>query len=176
MKYLTIILLAFSFQLSAQSAIERPSSSLPAKEIAAYQAKAENKVAEFYSYLELLTDPKGNAEIKQQAAQSAIKLFTTNVLTDNIFESKAANVTVAALLQSARAQKAKCSFKVEDLIIETVSETIARKEWILTYTLVKNSNKLNISQLFYIIQEDKKFGSTTKKVTNTYLGGITVIK
>lgn len=174
MKYLIFTLLAFSFQLTAQSAMERPSGSLSARETAAYEAKAESKVAELYSYLELLTDPKGNAQIKQQAAESADKIFIYNTLTANIFDSKTPNVTVAALLQSAKAQKAKCTFKIQNIAIEPLSESTAKKEWLLTYTLIKNGSKLNISQLFYIVQEDKKFGSTTKKVTNTYLGAITI--
>jgi hypothetical protein len=176
MKHLIIILLAFSIQLSAQDAGPHRTapSSLSAKETAAYEAKAESKVAEFYSYLELLTDPKGTAEIKDQATESANKLFITNTLTNNIFEPKAASVSVAVLLESAKGQKAKNPCTVESLSIEPVSETTRKKEWYITYTLKKNNTTLNISQLFYIIQEDKKFGTTTKKVTNTYLGAITI--
>jgi hypothetical protein len=176
MKYLTVIVLAISFQLSAQSAAERPSTSLSAKETAAYEAKAESKVAEFYSYLELITDPKGTDEIKQQAGESASKLFKDNTLTTNIFTPKGADVTVAELLQSATRQKSKYSFKIDNVDIEVLSQTSSKTEWTLTYALYKNGAKLNIRQLFYIITENKKFGSTTKKVINTYLGAISVIQ
>ncbi|MES2488079.1 MAG: hypothetical protein V4581_19285 [Bacteroidota bacterium] len=173
MKHLIIILLAITTQLSAQSVQQSPAP-LSAKQNAAYEAKAQSKVAEFYSYLELLTDPKGNAEMKQQALESADKLFITNTISDNILETKASGVPIASLLQSAKGQQKKHSFEIQDFSIQVISDSPAKKEWQMTYKLLKNGKPLNIIQLFFIVQEDKKFGNTTKKVTNTYLGAITI--
>lgn len=173
MKYLIIILLTIATQVVAQDAQQSPAP-ISAKKNAAYEAKAQSRVVEFYSYLELLTDPKGNAEIKQQALESANKLFIANTICDNIFETKASGVPIASVLQSAMAQQKKHTFEVQGFDIEVISDTAARKEWQLTYKLLKNGKPLNVSQLFFIVQEDKKFGNTTKRVTNTYLGAITI--
>lgn len=47
----------------------------------------------------------------------------------------------------------------------------ALQVWELSYDLVTNDTSLHkIKQLFYIVSEDKKFGTATKKVWNNYLG------
>lgn len=176
MKHLIIILLLIPAAFRAQDAGPRnmPPSSLSVKETAAYEAKAESKVAEFYSYLELITDPKGNAEMKQQATDAAHKLFITNTIGNNIFDTKAANVTVKAILESAKGLRKKYTFEIKNFDTEAVIESVTQKEWKISYQLIMNNVTLNISQSFFIVQENKKFGNTTKKVTNTYLGGINI--
>jgi hypothetical protein len=176
MKYLIITILLIPAALRAQDAGPRnmPPSSLSVKETAAYEAKAESKVAEFYSYLELITDPKGNAAMKQQATDAASKLFINSKLGKNIFDTKADNVTVKQVLDSAKGQRKKYTFEIKNFDTEVVIESVTQKEWKISYQLIMNNITLNISQSFFIVQENKKFGNTTKKVTNTYLGGINI--
>ena len=168
---ITFFIFLVTSNLFAQSAENR--STLSPKALEAYTVKAESKVTELYGYLELLTDAKGNKEMKQQAAEAAAKLFIANTTGDNIFEPKTAGVTVKSVLESAKGQVKKHSFKVLNFTSEVITETPLKKEWIMNYQLLMNGVRFNISQSFYIVSENKQFGKTTKTVLNTYLGAIT---
>jgi len=168
---ITLLIFLVAPAVFAQSPQENHST-LSTKAIEAYTLKAESKVTELYSYLELLTDPKGNKEMKQQAADAATKLFIANATGDNIFEPKTAGVPVKSVLESAEEQVKKHSFKVQNFTSVVIMETPLKKEWQVSYQLLMNGMTFNINQSFYIVSESKQFGKTTKTVWNTYLGAI----
>lgn len=143
----------------------------------AYEMKAESKVGEFFSYLELLTDPAANAEMKAQTAAEAAKLYQNDVVTvQNVFDKNDNIATVKKLLELAMAQKGKVAFSITSFSIMPRGETDKRRDWMMTYELIIGKKMVRVSQGFSMILEGKKFGNTTKQVWNSYLGEMRVIK
>lgn len=174
MKPIIYILLLISAHLGfAQQAVDRPLSSKKAMD--AYAIKSESKIKEFFSYLELLSDPKLNAEMKAHTTNEALSLFKDSELTiDNIFEKKQASITLKTLLKQAALQKGKITLTVSDFNVMLQNQTPVQQEWQATYKLAVNENTVIITQHFFVIYEDKQFGKTTRKVWNTYLGALKV--
>ena len=71
MKVLTLyLILLFSLPSVAQDVQASKPTALTIKTIKAYEAKAEAKVKELFSYLELLTEPGLNPEMKAQVRRN----------------------------------------------------------------------------------------------------------
>lgn len=173
---LTITILILTQAINAQQAVTNPAVLSP-KAMEAYVLKAESKAGEFFSYLELLTDPTANIEMKTQTAAEAAKLYQNNgVIIENVFDPKGGITDVKKLLGLAGIQKQKTSFSIMSFNIISKGENSKRRDWLMTYELLAGKRVLNISQGFYIVLEEKKFGSTIKQVWNTYLGEMRVNK
>jgi len=157
---------------NAQSSGERRKpEGISSKEMEAYTLKAESKAAEFFSYLELLTDPSANAEMKTQTAAEAAKLYKYDSETiENVFDEKEGVITIQKLLELASSQKKKVRFSITSVQVMLIDENARRSEWMMTYDLIIGKRVLNVSQVFIMALEEKKFGSTKKLVWNSYLG------
>ncbi|AWH83773.1 hypothetical protein HYN59_00985 [Flavobacterium album] len=165
--------------VGAQQAQTRanPATALSPKAMEAYELKAESKAGEFFNYVELLTDPTANAEMKTQTTAEAAKLYENDGITiENIFDAKGNVVTVKKLLELAASQKQKASLSMTTFNIMKRGENSRRKDWLMTYELIIGKRVLTVSQGFYIVLEDKKFGTTIKQVWNSYLGEMRIIK
>jgi hypothetical protein len=176
-KILVIIIGVYFTQTGFSQSINESPSVMPAKTIKAYEIKSESKVNEFYNYLELLSDPKINTEMKAHTSAEALKLFQSTAITvSNIFDKANTNIALKDFLEQVTRQK-NVKFKLEGFSSHQDKHTATKQEWDLNYNLIINSKKTyTIRQKFFIVQEDKKFGNTTKKVWNTYLGDLSVIK
>lgn len=173
---LVIIILMLTQAIYAQQAVTNPATLSP-KAMEAYTLKAESKTEEFFSYLELLTDPSANAGMKAQTAAEAARLYQNDaVIIENVFDPKGGATDVKKLLALAGTQKQKTSFSIMSFNIVPRGENSKRRDWLMTYELLAGKKTLNISQGFYIVLEEKKFGSTTRQVWNTYLGEMEVSK
>ncbi|GGB71846.1 hypothetical protein GCM10007424_09790 [Flavobacterium suaedae] len=152
--------------------------SLSAKTMEAYSRKAEDKVIEFYNYLELLTNPTLNEEMKAHTANEILKLYKNpETLVYNIFGDNKGSVAIPQLLKSAVNQKEEYSFQVINIETTPIEQNSYLQKWLVNYTLViNNSTKLELEQIITVIKEDKKFGEVVRKVQNIYLGKITVRK
>jgi hypothetical protein len=161
----------------AQSAMPTHNAMAP-KMAMAYANKAEAKVKEFYSYLELLTDPKLNTEMKTQVKQQALSLFR-NETTANVpdfFGKKGNSETLDALLNKAIAQKQKYSFTLQDISTKPLAET-SEPTWQMEYTVTLSGNRtVKLRQLSHLKDEYKQFGTEKKKVTTIYLSQAEEIK
>lgn len=174
-----LIVLMLATVATAQEAMPRtnPAATLSQKTLEAYELKAESKAGEFFSYVELLTDPTANAEMKEQTTAEAIRLYENEGITiENVFDTKGSVVTVKKLLDLAASQKQKASLSMTSFNIMKRGETSRRRDWLMTYELIIGKRALTVSQGFYIVLEDKKFGTTIKQVWNSYLGEMRVIK
>ncbi|WP_294822920.1 hypothetical protein [uncultured Flavobacterium sp.] len=175
-KLIAIAALAISQFALAQSAGNRPDAISP-KAMEAYELKAESKAAEFFSYLELLTDPNANAEMKAQAAAEASKLFQNDRVTlENIFGEGGEIATVKKLLELASAQKKKTGISIASVSVMPRKENPGQREWMITYDLIVGKKTFSVSQMFMMLLEEKKFGNTKKMVWNSYLGEMRRIK
>ena len=170
MKPFIYILLLACTQLSlAQEAGTR---SLSQKAMDAYALKSESKVREFFNYLELLSDPKLNDDMKAQTISEALSLFKDNAaITDNIFDKKRSPIALKTLMKEASSKKKKITFTVSAFNAMLQDQTPTQQKWQITYELTVNDTAtITITQDFLVIYEDKQFGKTIRKVWNTFLG------
>lgn len=177
MRALTLILFFISLPIIAQSAMNMRPAMAP-KMATAYANKAETKVKEFFSYLELLTDPKLNIEMKTQVKQQALVLFgnETTVEIPDFFSKKSDRTTIEALLNKAIVQKQKYTFSLQDVSTIPLPET-AEPTWQVVYSVSFSGNKnVKLKQLSYLKEEYKQFGSERKKVTTIYLAQAEEVK
>jgi spore coat protein CotF len=170
-------LLLLTQVLTAQEAASRPSA-LSSKAIEAYGVKSEARVNEFFDYLELLSDPKLNTDMKAHTIAETLKLFNDEtIVMDNIFIKTNDAISLKELLKQVASQKKKCSFKVTGFSWIPQKEVQNFQQWLVTYELLQdNRAPLHVTQEFFIVYEDKQFGKTVMKVWNTYLGKITVTR
>lgn len=177
MKILTLILFLINLPIMAQSAMPTRTTMAP-KMAMAYANKTEAKVKEFYSYLELLTDPKLNTEMKTQVKQQALSLFGNETTADapDFFGKKNDGITIEELLNKAIVQKQKYSFTLQDITTKPLSET-SEPTWQMEYTLTLSGNRtVKLRQRSYLKDEYKQFGNEKKKVTTIYLSQAEEIK
>jgi len=170
MKILIALLLLFSIPAIAQDA-GPAKRQVAAKTLMAYEAKSKSKVAEFYNYLELLTDSKLDTEMKTQVKAQAKKLFSDEKkLVVDVFNKKQALVTLDALLQAAASQKEKYSFTITDFKpTRAVGNT---ESWTLHYKLKYKNSAVVVEQTYFLEDVIKDFGTQTQVVTMAYLGNV----
>jgi hypothetical protein len=175
-KLIAIAALALIQAVNAQSAGHKAETISP-KMMEAYELKAESRAAEFFSYVELLTDPSANAEMKAQTTAEALKLYQNDKVTlENVFNEKDSPVTVKKLLELASAQKKKLAISITALQVMQRGDTPKRRDWMLTYDLIVGKKVYNVSQMFSMILEEKQFGNSKRLVWNSYLGEMRSIK
>lgn len=165
-----LVLLAYS--ANAQDIVKKPAApAFSQKAVEAYEVKAESKVNEFFGYLTLLTDPAGDAEMKKQATTDAVKLFRDDkVMVQDFFDSKGQVITLKQLLEKAAAQEKKVDFGTMSFATIPKLKSDLRYDWLMSYEVIVGKRVLKVSQAFCIVFEEKKFGNSTKKVWNSYLG------
>lgn len=90
MKQLLItIMVLLTAGMAAQQANTTNAPALSAKAIEAYGIKSEQKVREFYDYMQLLSDPSINEEMKDHTMREALRLFRNeHVDTYNLFDPR----------------------------------------------------------------------------------------
>jgi|GEM_PF-3434063 len=166
------ILLLLAATATAQNIEKRPAApAFSQKAVEAYEVKAESKVNEFFGYLTLLTDPAGDAEMKKQASADAVKLFRDDkVLLQDFFDTKGRTITLKQLLEKAEAQEKKVDFSTMSFATIPKLKSDLRYDWLMSYEVIVGNRAVKVSQSFSIVYEDKKFGNSTKKVWNSYLG------
>ena len=168
-----IIALLLCVPAFAQDARVNRQDALALKTAKAYEAKAEAKVKELFNYLELLTDPKGNPEMKAHVRDEIEKLFNGEVMMPNFFSKKSGPTNLNDVLDKAVQAKEKYTFTITDFSITPQSGTEKPEMWMLGYTVkFLGGMEVTVLQPFYIVQENKQFGAATRKVTNTYLGSM----
>ncbi len=174
MKTLTLIVLFICLPAMAQSAMNTRQE-MAAKTATAYANKAEAKVQEFFSYLELLTDPKLNPEMKTQVKQQALSLFENSTATlPDVFDSKNTTISVEALLTKAANQKQKVNFALSEIAAVSTEDVV--NTWTLQYVIVISGRKLNVKQVGILKDAYKTFGTEKKKVATLYLSNAEHVK
>lgn len=177
MRTLTLILFFISLPVMAQDAMPNRSAMAPKMAIA-YANKAEAKVKEFFSYLELLTDPKLNTEMKTQVKQQALSLFGNETTADvpDFFSKKNERIAIEGLLNKAITQKQKYSFALQEIATKPLQET-SEPTWQMEYAVTFTGNRsIKLQQQSYLKEEYKQFGAGKKKVTTIYLAQAEEIK
>jgi hypothetical protein len=173
MKILIALLLLFAVPAFAQEA-GPAKRQVAAKTLMAYEAKSKNKVEEFYNYLELLSDPKLDAEMKTQVIAQARKLFSGKANVADVFSKKPALIPLDALLQTAASQKEKQTFTVSDF--KPVRAAGNSENWTLRYTLKYKNSAIAIEQAYFLEDIIKDFGTQTHVVTTAYLGAVKLMQ
>ncbi|MFP9099985.1 hypothetical protein ACLI09_13125 [Flavobacterium sp. RHBU_24] len=174
MKILIALLLLLALPAAAQDA-GPAKRQMAAKMLMAYEAKSKSKVAEFYNYLELLSDPKLDTEMKMQVTLQAKKLFgNEKTMVADVFDKKTKLVTLDALLQTAASQKEKYSFTITDF---KPARPIGNTEsWTLRYRLNYKNSTIAVEQGYFLEDIVKDFGTLTQVVTSAYLGDIKLMQ
>jgi hypothetical protein len=175
MRNILLLLLLFS-QIAFPQSANVNNNTLSSRAIEAFTLKSQSKTAEFYSYLELLTNPGLNSNMKEHTVAEALRLFNGNPdIAGNFFDNRRSSVSVASLLEQAASQKEKWSFKILAFNAWPEKKLAGRQDWVISYQLlVNNKTTLEINQKFILLLEDKKFGKTTMQVWNSYLGGMVI--
>lgn len=170
---LFIVLLTFATinaqQANTSSAIEREFS---APSINAYQERSQDRVQEFYAYLEYLTDPGISAGLKKQIETNIYHLFQTETVSVVDFtSSQKTKISLEELLK-----KLKTSSKTKLALSSKTSTPVFGEYWFEDYTLTISSaeetHSLQLRQKIHFIKENKAFGSEEKKVWQLQLGEI----
>lgn len=171
-RLITSMVLLLTVYAAAQQANTASTPTLSPKAIEAYGIKAEQKVREFYDYLQILSDPSINTDMKDHTMREALKLYRSeHVDIQHIFNIRGGEITIYKLLKDIRSFNARQTFDIRNFESEKIDSTPSLQVWELSYDLISNNTSLHkIKQQFYIVLEDKKFGNATKKVWNNYLG------
>jgi hypothetical protein len=187
-KYTIILLLLISsFSGFGQSANKEEAVSkkmaapnMMSKNLKAYQLKSENKITDFYSYLNIL----GNKTV-----QDEMKLHTINEI-KKLFKDE--NISIPDLINCNGNHNCNNKIKLEDFLnhliksnenivfsVENLQESYVQNNdgtysWTIGYTLNITKEKSiisfkNIMQNAIVLQENKAFGKRTKSVLSTYL-------
>lgn len=169
MKILIALLFLLSIPAIAQDA-GPAKKQMATKTLMAYEAKAEAKVKELFSYLELLTDPKLDAEMKTQVKAQAKKLFSGSANVVDVFSKKPALISLDVLLQTAASQKEKYSFTITDF--KPTRSGGNGDSWKLRYTVKYKGGTIAVEQAYFLEDVLKDFGTQTQVVTMAYLGDV----
>lgn len=156
-------------EVNRVSAIEKEFS---APAINAYQERSQDKVQEFYAYLELLTDPKNPVELKQQIEANIYNLFQSETVSVVDFTSpEKTPISLQKLLK-----RLQSSPKARFSLSEKTSTRVLDDYWFERYTLtVSSAEETRTFQLRQKIQFTKKtktFGSQKKKVWELQLSSV----
>lgn len=184
---LAILFLISNFGVYGQSASNKEmveegskkkmnSSAMMAQNLKAYQIKSENKIQEFYNYLNILGKPEVKPELKEQTITAIKKLFKEeNIKIPNFFKDATKDILLNDFLNLVAKSNENCSFTVEGFGYSYVqTDNKNQRFWTIGYTLQLEKGKKqytirDIMQNVSLLQEEKQFGKNTKTVWNTYL-------
>jgi hypothetical protein len=181
--FLTIIHAGFSQSSNKEIIVEKSnkkanSSMIMAKTMKAYQIKSENKVQDFYSYLNILGKTDIKTELKQHTITEVKKLFREeNVKIPNFLGDSGKTILLDSFLLQLSKSKEFCSFSIENLEQSYVQSNDVNHSWIISYTLNLSLGKSkysfkNVMQNVKLEQEEKLFGKNSKTILNTRLDAI----
>jgi hypothetical protein len=187
---LAILFLISNFGVYGQSASNKEmveegskkkmnSSAMMAQNLKAYQIKSENKIQEFYNYLNILGKPEVKPELKEQTITAIKKLFKEeNIKIPNFFKDATKDILLNDFLNLVAKSNENCSFTVEGFGYSYVqTDNKNQRFWTIGYTLQLEKGKKqytirDIMQNVSLLQEEKQFGKNTKTVWNTYLTSV----
>ncbi len=147
-----------------------------AQNLKAYQIKSENKVQEFYNYLNILGKTEIKPELKQQTITEIKKLFKDeNIEIPNFLSDATKDIPLNDFLNLVTKCNESCSFTIEGVGYSYAqTDNKNQRWWTIAYTLQLYKGKAkytfrNIMQNAILLQEEKQFGKNTKTVWNSYL-------
>ncbi|WP_394759339.1 hypothetical protein, partial [Flavobacterium sp.] len=174
---ITALLLLINSIVFSQNAENK--SKLAVKTVRAYQIKSENKIKEFYSYLNILGKTEVNPELKQQTITEIKKLFKNeNSKIPNFVNETAKEISLNDFIDLVAKSNENCFFIIENMSESYVqTDTKNQSWWTIGYTLQVSKGKAkhtirNIMQNVTLLQEEKQFGKNTKTVWSTYLTNV----
>jgi hypothetical protein len=187
---LAILFLISNFGVYGQSASNKEmveegskkkmnSLAMMAQNLKAYQIKSENKIQEFYNYLNILGKPEVKPELKEQTITAIKKLFKEeNIKIPNFFKDATKDILLNDFLNLVAKSNENCSFTVEGFGYSYVqTDNKNQRFWTIGYTLQLEKGKKqytirDIMQNVTLLQEEKQFGKNTKTVWSTYLTSV----
>lgn len=170
---LFILVSGFAFSQNAGFKSNAISANFSIAEMEAYQESADNKIEDFYSYLNLLSDKSISKKTKTEIKESILLLFQNNQTTVLNFTSETHQpLSLFAFLNMVENQE--IHFKV--LHLSSKKPDTYSDFWISEYALeiIQNKTKTtkSVLQKVYFSPKNKKFGSISKRVWEIKLGEI----
>lgn len=173
--YITLLIATISLCSAAQSLPQQPVTT-SAEVIEAYSIKAVDKVAEFYNYVELITDPSLSAEMREHTATEAVKLFENpGIKVYDIFSTEGKLIPLKDFIAKCLVQKSKLILTATSAEARVIQPGNTSQVWLVKYNLqIGNTKPISLQQYFTVQLERKKFGDTVKNVRSTYLGNCSI--
>lgn len=184
---LLLIILISNFTVFAQSSAkeetakiskkESNASAIMAKSMKAYQLKSESKIQEFYSYLNILGKTEVKPEMKQHTILEIKKLFKDETIEiPNFLKDPSKKIPLTDFLNLVSKTNESYYFTIENVSHSYVQADNKNQQlfWTIAYTLNLHEGKslatfTNVMQNVSLLQQEKKFGTNTKLVWNSYL-------
>jgi hypothetical protein len=158
-------------QEAKTSSAQTLQNSMSVKVLAAYQENTSNKVADLFSYFQLLTDTSLTDEVKKEIISNINLLFDNqNPMVIDFTSEEKETIPLQTLIQKLLVSEP-ILFKVSE---ELKYHSLTDKGWNTTYVVKKTkanaSNYVYTSQTVTLLLEDKKFGESSKTIWTTFLG------
>lgn len=146
---------------------------LSVKVLRAYQEHSQSKVEDLFSYFQLLTETTVSPDLKKEVIDNIYLLFNNkNVLVTDFTSPKLETISLSQLIQKLIESKS-LVFKINN---KTQFNNVTNNSWTTNYNLIiTQSGKeipIQLTQTIYFLNEIKSFGTTSKSIQSTYLGGI----
>jgi hypothetical protein len=179
-KHLLFILSFFFYSfVFSQEAMKKETTSkklavLAPKSINAFKIKSQNKVEEFYSYLNILGNPEMNIELKKHTILEVKKLFKDSKITiPDFLNDVKKEIQMEEFLLKLEISKIKIQFLPQDIGNSVVQNYGENQSWTVGYILnltigSEKKSFRNVMQNVSLLNEEKSFGKKSKTVWNTY--------
>ena len=136
-----------------------------------YQENSKSKIEDLFSYFQLLTDNKVDADLKKEIIKNIYLLFNKqNPLVVDVTASSLDKISLEKLIQKLMISEP-ILFKVLD---ETDYNSVDVSSWKTEFSVNRTKSglesKIKATQTVYFIQYPKIFGKNSKEVWVTYLG------
>lgn len=137
--------------------------------LSAWQNHSMEKVADFYAYLNLLSDENTGSELKVEIIKNIEDLFQSKNVSVIDFSGISKNNNLEQLLKIVSAQK--IGFKISDQINFTeVSENSWSVNYLVEVTQNGKKSVVHVNQTIWLSQSQKAFGAKSKTVWRQVLG------
>lgn len=143
------------------------------KVLNAYQNNSKTKVIDVFNYFQMLTDAQLSDDLKKEVVKSINQFFNdTNTLVIDFTSESQDKIPLQQFLQK---------LLISEPILFTVSnqaqyDAVTYNSWNTSYTVTRTksgvTSKIKVNQTMYMFDETKQFGTSSKNVQSTYLGGM----
>lgn len=135
-----------------------------------YQDNANTKIEDLFSYFQMLTDASLTDDLKKEVVKNIKNCFQNQNPEVMDFTSSTNDKILLNLLVEKLLFSEPILFKVTN----GWQNNETTLSWKTNYTLTKTksgvSQNLKVSQLVYLVEQNKTFGTTNKNVTVSFLG------
>ena len=180
--FLFIILLMFGHLVQSQSVSEKKtvevavsqvslSKKYAAKALEDYRENGKSKIEDLFAYFQMLTDASLTDALKKEVVLNIKNCFQNQNPEVIDFTSETNDIIKLDLLIDKLLFSEPIVFKVSDVGQNNSETALSWKiNYIVTRVKLGTSQNIKVSQLVYLFEQNKVFGTASKNVTVSFLG------